>query len=223
MSERTSPAPASPYNHCKTQQLICDCGSATALKNNAYPVRRDWWNSRGWGWAGEFWKHVVKPQKQQGGRLWSNSPWTEGASSSPCQAGSTEVSVITLGPFILDMAKRCHMTFDEQIIIGPEGGSPKKVSISSELSFRLHRHQQISSSIPHSFQMQTEFSTQEFAMHLKDSMNSSQWDLGITVLTRGRQVGNSEMLPPGNSAHRVQQNSLTALPDRPPCDYSVLI
>lgn len=41
-------------------------------------------------------------------------------SSSPCESGSTEVRVITLGPFLLEMTKRCYMVFDEQIIIAPE-------------------------------------------------------------------------------------------------------
>lgn len=76
-------------------------------------------------------------------------------SSSPCQSGSSEVRVITLGPFLLEMTKRCYMVFDEQIIIAPEGSSPKKVSVSSELGFCLHGHQQLSSRISYSFQKQT--------------------------------------------------------------------
>lgn len=76
-------------------------------------------------------------------------------SSSPCQAGSTEVSVMTLGPFFLDATKGCHMVFDEQIRAAPEGGLPKKVSVSSELGFCLHGHQQLSSRISYSFQTQT--------------------------------------------------------------------
>lgn len=76
-------------------------------------------------------------------------------SSSPCQSGSTEVRVITLGPFLLEMTKRCYMVFDEQIIIAPEVRSPKKVSVSSEFGFCPHGHQQLLSRISYSFQKQT--------------------------------------------------------------------